>query len=383
LAGTSRYYLADVSEGTDTDNPAVIILMAQIEFSIYFGLFQDPVGAAKILENGYILAAEKGGSVTLNIDPGQTLSVRGITMGPGGTLVNAGTIHADVTLLGGTLGTSLLGPLVDPNGVALLGKDANGIAAVQAQSLHNGPALPVISNDGGSVVSNDGGTLISQDGSNLIGQNGNNLVGGLVRPEVVTGPSLGGSGHSHPPRPQVKVETGVMSIVGNYSQSPGSALVIGITGQDAYDQLQVSGRADLGGLIAFGLFSPTDQTNGDYFQPAAGATFDVVVAPVVAAHDLLVRGPIWGDGLHFNWSVETRSDGLQALRLVATHVPPILAIQSTPSAVSVVYPTNYPAYTLQGSPDLSPGSWSFVSIGTNQVTLPATSPALFLRLKYP
>ena len=379
LSDKHTYSVQDVSEGYDTNNPAVIILLAQVEFSIHFFLLQDPVGAAKILQNGYILAAEKGGSSTLTIDPGQTLSVAGITVGPGGTLVDSGTIHANTTMLGGSAGAAAIGALVDPHGIALFGQNADGIQAVLAQSVQNGPALPVVSNDGGSVVSNDGGTLISQDGNNLISQDGNNVAGSLVRPAVVTGPS---SGPSAPPHPLVKIATGTMSIIGNYSQSAGTALIIGLSGPQAYDVLQVSGRADLGGIIAFGLFSPSDQTNlTDYYQPAVGSTFDVVVAPTVAVHSLLVRGPIWGDGLHFNWSVVTRSDGLQALRLVATHVPPLLAIRSSPS-VQVLYPTNYVGYSLQSSADLS-GNWNFLSIGTNLVDVPGGNPNGFFRLKYP
>src|SRR5262249_28578717 len=146
---------------------------AQIQFSIYFYLLQDPIGAAQILQNGYILAAEAGGSATLEVAPDQTLSVAGITVGPGGTLVDSGTIHASVALLGGSAGAAIISQdgrtLISQDGSSLISQDGSSlfaqnlpaIAAVSGQSLVGNTTSPVVSNDGGSVVSNDGGSVVS------------------------------------------------------------------------------------------------------------------------------------------------------------------------------------------------------------------------------
>jgi hypothetical protein len=182
-----------------------------------------------------------------------------------------------------------------------------------------------------------------------------------------------------------------MTVNGNYSQQDGTALVIGIAGTNTmssgaqqYDQLVVSGRADLGGRIGFVLFNPDNQTNqAGVFQPVAGDTFDVVVASNIVTHALTVRGPIWGDGLHFNWSVVTRPDGRQALRLVATHVPPPIALQRTGSKLQLIYPTNYTGYTVQSTPTLSPTNWTTFSTGTNVVILNPTNTSGFFRLSHP
>jgi hypothetical protein len=181
---------------------------------------------------------------------------------------------------------------------------------------------------------------------------------------------------SNPMQPEF---TGLMTVQGNYAQHPGAALLIAIagtnsveTGAQQYDRLVVSGEANLsGGLIAFGLFSPGGVTNQTgIFQPAAGDAFDVVVASKITVGKLAVRGPIWGEGLHFNWGVVTRDDGKQALRLVATPVPPRLSLDKIGPSLQLSYATNYVGYILQGSDDLSAASWQ--AIPTSQTTFPLT-----------
>ena len=194
------------------------------------------------------------------------------------------------------------------------------------------------------------------------------------------------------PGPTQPTFTGLMTVNGNYSQFAGGALLIAIagtntasTGAQQYDQLVVRDQANLaGGRIDFGLFNPDNQTNqAGVLQPVAGDTFDVVVASNIVTHALTVRGRIWGDGLHFNWSVVTRPDGRQALRLVATHVPPRLFLQTAGSQLQLVYPTNYTGYTVQSAPTLSSPSWTPFSTGTNLVVLSPTNSSGFFRLSKP
>jgi hypothetical protein len=154
-------------------------------------------------------------------------------------------------------------------------------------------------------------------------------------------------------------------------------------GAQQFDQLVVSGTANLlGGTIAFGLFDPDNQTNqANVFQPPDGATFDVVVASNIVVNALGVRGPIWGDGQFFSGSVVTLTNGLQAVRLVATHIPPQIFLQSASSAFQLIYATNYTGYTVQSSPDLV--NWSAFSTGTNVVPLSLTNTSRFFRMSKP
>jgi hypothetical protein len=147
----------------------------------------------------------------------------------------------------------------------------------------------------------------------------------------------------------------------------------------------VSGTANLlGGRIAFGLFNPNDQTNqAGLFQPPDGATFDVVVATNIVLGTVQVQGPIWGDGLCFSGSVVTRTDGMQAVRLVATHVAPRLFLQTAGAQFQLAYPTNYTGYTVESAPTLAPTSWTAFSTGTNLVVLNPTNTSQFFRLVKP
>jgi hypothetical protein len=183
-----------------------------------------------------------------------------------------------------------------------------------------------------------------------------------------------------------------MTIDGNYSQFPGGTLVIGIAGASTlsdgaqqYDQLVVKGTANLlGGTIAFGLFNPTDQTNQvDRFRPPEGAYFDVVVATNIVAGAVQIRGPVWGNGLFFSGSVVTRSDGMQAVRLVATPVAPRLFLQNANSRFQLVYATNFVGYTIESTPSISSPNWTAFSSGTNRVDLNPSNASQFFRLMKP
>jgi hypothetical protein len=256
----------------------------------------------------------------------------------------------------------------------------------------------VVSNDGGTVVSNDGATLVSHDsgtavaiavlvshgGTSVISNDGGTLVGktrGTASVESSFKPiglmTMGIGLASTPVQPEF---TGLMTVQGKYAQSPGAGLLIAIagtntvdTGAQQFDQLVVSREANLaGGLIAFGLFNPGGVTNQTgLFQPAAGDIFDVVVASKITVGKLAVRGPIWGEGLHFNWGVVTRTDGKQALRLVATPVPPRLSLVKTGPSLQLSYPTNYVGYLLQASSDLTPASWQLISTNQSFVVTPS------------
>jgi hypothetical protein len=319
------------------------------------------------------LAAQQYAAAVLKIEAGQNVGILAVNMGQNSMLVLKGAITGDVSLIG-------------EDGSSLLTQDGGG----------------VVSNDGGSltfdqgtagVVSNDGGSLIGSSGSTIIGLNASGLVGpqhsGNARPPA----TIARQGRRAPQGPPFQPTfTGLMTINGNYSQFSGGTLVIGIAGANTlsdgaqqFDQLVVSGTANLlGGRIAFGLFNPNDQTNqAGLFQPPDGATFDVVVATNIVLGAVQVQGPIWGDGLFFSGSVVTRTDGLQAVRLVATHVPPRLFLQTAGAQLQLVYPTNYTGYDVQSSPTLVAPNWTPFSTGTNLIVLNPTHASQFFRLTKP
>ena len=128
--------------------------------------------------------------------------------------------------------------------------------------------------------------------------------------------------------------------------------------------------------------SPNDSTNNAKpFQPPLGAQFDVLLAPKIVVTNLLIRGPIWGDGLTLLASIISLSGGNQALRLTATNMPPPLAIQKNGVTYQVVYPTNYQGFNIQRSPDLRPTNWTDLASGTNRVLIVQTNVNTFFRLK--
>ncbi len=328
--GPARY----VSELPNVQTPIEIYMRAVAHAQIF--IFSDPTLAGNlIIEAAITLSAAQNASARLTINAGQTLTAPGVNFEENTSLILKGFINGDVRLrnAGNTL----------------------------------------IANDGGTLIGHDGGSMVAGGGLNLIGHDGGSLVGKV---KIASGdPAF----------------TGVMTINGNYAQEAGTGLFIAIAGTNTlssgaqeHDQLLISGRADLAGTIGFALFDPSNVTNRvNLFQPPAGATFDVVVATNIVTHDLLVRGPIWGDGLHFNWSVVNRADGRQAVRLVAVRIAPTLIVQATGGKVEAAYPTNFTGYTLQYSPTLTSSNWTAFSTATNRVVIDPTNAAGFFRLFKP
>ena len=75
------------------------------------------------------------------------------------------------------------------------------------------------------------------------------------------------------------------------------------------------------------------------------------------------------------------TNGLQAVRLMATHIPPQVFLQNAGSELQLVYGTNYTGYTVESSSNLS--DWSTFSTGTNVVELSPTNASQFFRLSKP
>jgi hypothetical protein len=392
------------------DSAHMVFLTARANAKVQFlltGNFQQLMAAAT-------LAADQYSSVRLTVDADQTLTDPAINVGPDALLENKGKIIGNVALNGGSTAAALIGQdggaLIGPGGGAITGN------AISAAII----VAPIVAQGAGNIVAQGAGNLISKDGSHLISQDGGGIVASGAGNIVASGAgkiaSTGGSnvvgvngpavinrnvngftpeGSPFQPKPNLPLPTqptftGLMTINGNYSQFPGTALIIGIAGTNTlaegaqqFDQLVVSGTAYLaGGTIAFGLFDPDDQTNlANVFQPPDGATFDVVVASNIVVNALHLFGPVWGDGLFFKGGVVTLTNGLQAVRLMATHIPPHIFLQNAGPKFHLVYGTNYTGYTVESSTNLS--DWSAFSTGTNVVVLSPTNASRFFRLSKP
>lgn len=345
-------------------------------------VYAQAVGAASVLYSftgnikQYIaaltLASDQYSSVVLSVGPGQTLINPAINVGPRTSVELKGTVKTDFSV-----------------GVPLIGQDGL-ITQDGAGIMYDQKAAQMITQDGGTLVSHGGGSLVSNGGGSLVSNGGGSFTGKAVA--AATGASKTPLIPSSKTPPTQPTFTGQMTIDGNYSQFSGATLSIAIAGTNTlsdgaqqFDQLVVTGTANLlGGTIAFGLFNPDDQTNQDnVFQPPDGAAFDVVVASNIVVGAVQFVGPIWGDGQFFTGSVVIRPDGLQAVRLVATHIPPKIALQNFNSALQLIYATNYTGYTIESSSSLSSSNWTAFSTGTNVVTINPTNACQYFRLSKP
>ena len=348
--------------------------------------------------------ADQGWSVDLTVPQGQSLTAKQLGVGTRANLIVTGPVNADLDVgVVSNDGGSIIGlnghGLLTQDGGGLVAKNGASAATIGVAALLEGTHSPIIAHDSSGVLSQNGSAVLSQNGSAVVSQNGSAVVG--LKGSAGVGRNVGESPSSpkpFPAKPNTPIPntpptqpsfTGVMTVNGNYTQLAG-ALLIAIAGTNTasdgaqqYDQLAVSGQANFfGGCIAFGLFDPDDQTDQtNVFQPPDGATFDVVVASNIVTQGLSVRGPLWGDGQFINWSVVTRPDGLQALRLTAVEIPPTLFAQSAGSLLQLAYATNYTGYSLQSSPDLS--NWTTLSTGTNVVLVSPTNAYGFFRLSQP
>ena len=326
------------------------------------------VGATTVIQGAVTLAADVGSSVKMIINKGQVVKVAGVDVQANATVVVSGTINGPVSV---------------------------GIVSQGAGNIVSQGAGNIVSQGAGNFAENAKTVelaaqllqtyLISQDGGGIVSQG----AGNLGAPHIVS-QKAGKNGPIQPADLTQPTFTGQMTINGDYSQFPGTALIIGIAGTNTldegaqqFDQLVVNGRVNfVGGAIVFALLDPDDQTNlANAFQPPDGATFDVVVASNIVVGAVHILGPVWADGLFFKGGVVTRDDGLQALRLMATHIPPQISIQNAGSALQLIYLTNYTGYAVESSPDLV--NWSTFSTGTNVVELSPTNSSQFFRLSKP
>jgi uncharacterized delta-60 repeat protein len=275
-------------------------------------------------------------------------------------------------------------------GAGLVAAGGGNVVSHDGGTVISNDGGSVISNDGGSLVSNAGGTLIGDSGSSLIGDSGSTLLGDAGSEIRSTSFPAGNSSFAlQSVSPSgASGSTGLRTIQGDFIQARSGVLAVAIsgtnfssTGVQAYDRIEATGQAQLSGLIGYSLLDPNDPVNNPKpFQPAAGDQFDILVASQVTATNLLVRGPLWGNGLVLMATVANLGDGRQALRLVATNAPPPLILEKYGAAYQLVYPTNYVGFTVQSSSNLTATGWTDLAGGTNRVLVSSPNGGRFYRL---
>jgi hypothetical protein len=214
-------------------------------------------------------------------------------------------------------------PSLDTRPIATNANVNSGLLNSDLVSKLIGPnGSTIITHDGASVVSNDGGSIISQDGSGLIGQDGSGAIppqtGGALIGDA--GGTVKSQGQHDETTPQGFVQTGgetnldgvlieenvtlnggvlngtgtiygnltnnsgyispghsagAISVIGSFTQTAKGTLVIEDGGASAneFDQLQVAGKATLGGTLDLQLINGYKPTTLDTFSPLGYSSF--------------------------------------------------------------------------------------------------------------
>jgi YVTN family beta-propeller protein len=231
-----------------------------------------------------------------------------------GTLVNAvsGTIRADT----GTGGSRTLNALFDNHGSFIVATDA-------AQTTTLTKASAAHQNSGTWTVAS--GTLaIAGAGASFA-----NLAGGTVQGAGifrVVGVAFTNAGGINPGT----AGTGILKIVGNYTQAAGGALNIelgGTTPGTQYDRL-----ADSAGTVALSGALNVTLVNG--FTPALGDTFTVLTFPSRAGTLPTLNGLLLGGGVQLDTVWTATSLRLVAVLLQTAHAGDITANETWTAVTS-------------------------------------------------
>jgi hypothetical protein len=338
-------------------------------------LLLDPNLTSEKIQAALKMTGDPGSLVKLIVEKGKSLVTPELIAAVNSSIELKGTLDGNINLIGKELKTVLQ---KDP---ALAGEVASALMA------HGDLQLAINLSQGNLHLSD----LLT------LGADGEGVLGAQELPPLPPGfapaASPMASEHSFARVFAASASsdlTGEMTVTGDYSQSLDSGLAILIGGTNAnangsleYDRLMVGGTARLSGVIGFGFVNLATGTNDQgSFQPPAGSVFDVVIASNIITTNLIVRGPVWADGRHFQWQVVNLDDGNQALRLTAVNVPPSVAIE-TGTTPQIVFPKNYSGYSLQARDSLTTGTWTTIATGTNRVNIDLTAPARFFRLIKP
>jgi hypothetical protein len=338
-------------------------------------LLMDPDLTTQKIQAALKMAGDAGSLVKLIVEKGKSLITPELIVAVNSSVELKGTLDGNINLIGKELKTVLQ---KDP---ALAGEVASALMA------HGDLQLAINLSQGNLHLSD----LLA------LASDGQGVLGAEELPPLPPGfPPQASQAISREPLSRILAAavatdlTGEMTVTGDYSQSldSGLAILIGETnavagGSLEYDRLVVGGTARLSGVIGFGFVNLRTGTNDqDSFQPPVGSVFDVVIASNIITTNLIVRGPVWADGRHFQWRVVNLNDGNQAVRLTTVDVAPSIAIE-TGATPQIVFPKNYAGYSLQQSDSLTTGTWTTMATGTNRVNIDLTASTRFFRLIKP
>ena len=191
---------------------------------------------------------------------------------------NSGQILLEVSPMGGGGQLNIHGTLTnDPGGVLSLEAARANIGSVMNRGtvyIAGGSTLNVT---GGAASARPTGTSngyvqtggqTTVDGNlNITGRGVVNFAGGSVYGNggTVTGPVISNAAINIGDSP---LTVGRLAFVGNYIQGPLGSLTIDIAGLDQYDQLNITGHAQLNGLLNIDLLHG--------YVPQLGDTFDIM-----------------------------------------------------------------------------------------------------------
>jgi len=270
--------------GTATFSPAISGLsgMTLTNVTSTFSTSFSTTGLALTIAGGQV-----NGAVTITNVPGQTLTLRGANVSAQTTITNQGTALAEGA-------TNIAGPFNNPSGATLQvqGDNTGGSATLTftGGAFVNDGAVELTSTDGafsatliGTVTNN--GTLTS-----VVGAGGARSISGSLN-NTSTGSITIASGG-----------TGTLDILslGNFTNTGTVNIKLNGTGGGAFDVLNVSTAATLGGTLNVTLVAGFTPATGDTFNVLSygsrSGTFATVNLPAGWPGTALTYGPVGAPG---------------------------------------------------------------------------------------
>ncbi|MGE4003055.1 MAG: CARDB domain-containing protein, partial [Planctomycetaceae bacterium] len=306
FGGSGSDALYNYNFGSEAD--AFLTIAPSVLLRGHSGYVYDYWGTGTIVNQGTIQADETGGTIYL---------------GQSGSLINEGTLAA---LNGGTL--TLSTEVKNAGGTVIVG----GASVVDTLAGHNYVQLSGTTDLQGGALQSSGvvelkGGLLTGHGTIL----GDVVNGGLVDP--------GGA------------NAGVLTIDGNYTQSPAGDLRFDLGGDLAgseFDLLSVTGSATLAGALQVGLMNGFEPTGGGNFQVLTAASRSGEFASVIDLNP--------GDAFAFDAAY-----GASDVTLSVSSVPSTDLVVSQAAAPSaVIAGLSYPvSWTVVNQGNVAAGSsWS-------------------------
>jgi YD repeat-containing protein len=288
--------------------------------------------AATITGPGF--AHLSGGTLTVSGGVGaQNFEVAGGTLTGSGTLTVSGTLSWTGGTMSGTGATSVIGTLALSGGSAKI-LDVRTLTNA-GSATWSGTGNVYLSN--AAVLSNTG-TFLAQNDQNFSSNGGTGMTvsnSGTFTKVGTTGTTTIGGGIAFNNTGLLDVQSGIVSVSGNYAPAGSAALQIkigGLTVGTQFTRLAVSSTATLTGALHITLASG--------YVPNVGDSFRIVTAGVRTGTFSSVTGLDIGAGKVFTANYDTTG-----LTLVVMQATPTATPSATGTATSTATATNTPTVT--------------------------------------